>query len=337
METSVFSSRPIKLPLNVPPRWTEPLGKIIKKASAAFGEKTCFELLKLGHSYSAEAASSDIEPCAIKLLRSLIALGNNIGTDSVLKGLVDILPLFKLNEKSPLPYVDDVEKKMVSPFNPITNNYKYKQTSLSLSSPTAFSKKVEINVIVKYFNSREQVALKFKLGVFKDICGDFYWEIGSVLSDRTMSKVSKNLDLLNRRSPMRLGMLQQSKNNILEYIRERNYLAGLDLTPAFFHVIRLMERFGGKLIQPQEAERYINIIKKSVKHTILHRQQYMKSINEGIFHFALNRYQHNHLNPTVVSLLLHNKMILEYKTDKPLLWIPPRMIYRKSEFPQNND
>ena len=93
-----------------------------------------------------------------------------------------------------------------------------------------------------------------------------------------------------------------------------------------------MERFGGQFIQPQEAGRYINIIQRSVTHTILHRQQYMKSINEGIFHFALNRYQNNHLNPTLVSLLLHNKMILDYKTDKPLLWIPPRMICRKSEF-----
>lgn len=337
METFVFSSKGSKLSLNVPTRWTEPLGKIIKKASAAFGEKTCFELLRLGESYSSEAASSDIEPCAIKLLRSLETLGKNIGKDSVLKGLADILPLFKLNEISPLPSVDNFEKKMTFPFNPITSNYKYKQTSLSLSSPTAFSKKVEINLIVKYFNSPEQVALKIKLGMFKDICGDFYCEIGCVLSDRTMSKVSKNLDLLNRRSPIGLGMLQRSKNNVLEYIRERNYLAGLDLTPAFFHMIRLMERFGGKFIQPQEAERYINIIKRSVKHTILHRQQYMKSINEGIFHFALNRYQHNHLNPTLVSLLLHNKMILDYKTDKPLLWIPPRMIYRKSEFLRNND
>ena len=318
--------------LNVPKRWNKPLGKIIRKVSATFGERTCFELLKLGESFSSEATSSDIEPCTIKLLRSSETLGNKIGKDSLLEGLADILSLFKSDETGPLPSVDNFEKKILSPFNPITSNYKYKQTSLSLSSPTAFPKKVEISLITRYFSAEKKLALRFKLGLFRDICGDFYIEVGCVLSDRTMPKLSKNLNLLDKGSPIKMGMLQLSRNIVLEHIRERDYLAGLDLTPAFFHMVQLCERLGGKFVQPHEAERYVNIIKRSVEHSIFHRQQYMKSINEGLFCIALDRYQQNRLNPKVISLLLHNRMILDYRTDVELLWIPSRMIYGKNEF-----
>ena len=291
-------------------KWEKVFNKIYFKALDKFSLQSLEMLFQLNEIF--DITQKNTEPSKIILLRTLL---NNLRIDE--NKLIDLckrLSLFFIDN-------ENYEQTIVEPI--ITNSKKYVfSRGITISNPTCNQNSFQLNIVTRFFDSAFKMALKIKTGIFHDHAYGYLIDTGFIIQRKHINNlfvnISNNDDLSTNK--IAFGFKRaianiEKKNDTLKAIN------GIDLTPAYFHIVPFSIFLGGQYIDENVFTIYKTELFKNIKYTFQRTDD-----NTEIFKTLKSLYLANKLKPLHISFMLNNKLILKRDSQTHYKWQPPRII-----------
>jgi hypothetical protein len=211
------------------------------------------------------------------------------------------------------PTAEEIKNELVPILQPLRKQLPFYTTNLNLSSPVAVAETTSLNVIIRLYNADKKNIIKIKIGSFADRRGKIYWEVGFV-------DVFKSIRDIEEFSESRFHskgdyfLLMRLVNCTKTFIERRPRVSGLDLTPAYYHVLQLCKRLGGRTTERFDWPVWQRNLDEAYQYS---RNLEIDGLKSKQFETINKRY--------VISWMFENGSMRD-PSGKPLMWTPPRLI-----------
>jgi hypothetical protein len=235
--------------------------------------------------------------------------------------VVQLHALFSLARKVDLvfPTEAEIRDELLPLADPLRQELPFHTTSVNLSSPASFPSRVSINVIIRLYSRAFRDIVKIRVGLFADEDGVPFWEVGYVDVRRSLQRFRRNF--IDREPPATdYFLLQRLVDCVRRFIRRREVVRDLDLTPAYYHVLPLCVRLGG---QPQgifDRAAWNGRIVETYRHSLAQ----ISELPEGITLEELEKVNRRY----AISWFFEQGLMRDPDSNRPVRWTPPRLVAR---------
>jgi len=109
---------------------------------------------------------------------------------------------------------------------------------------------------------------------------------------------------------------------------QKEDICGIDLTPAHYHILPFSIRLGGKLLDPDNFNKYKLKLFESIDYTF---QEELHSKND-LYENARSQYLlKKKLDTLMVSMLLYKTQLFKKDSREIFCWVPPRVVITKTQ------
>ncbi|HSE39993.1 MAG TPA: hypothetical protein VLH08_04445, partial [Acidobacteriota bacterium] len=210
----------------------------------------------------------------------------------------------------------EISHEILPIVNPLRSELPFYSTNLNLSSPVSHSSTTSVNVLIRLYDSEKRNRIKIKIGAFVDDSSQVYWEVGFVDAIKSL----KNL-FTDRRTRSKVqsdySLLRKLVDSTKQFIKRRNKVAGLDLTPAFYHVMQLCRRLGGKTVIEVNWMNWRRDIEDAYSFSLKH-------LTDELVVSKLQR-----VNQRFAISWMYDQGLLTNSSGQRLEWQPPRLIWAR--------
>jgi hypothetical protein len=282
-----------------------------KLANGPLSRENSRWFLAMAEYYASDPGNILKESNLTKSLRSLDLLSSNVFRNT----LNERLASFRVANDHPYPFLPspaELQEELIPITSEIRSQYPYITTNLNLSQPTSSHDLVSMNVLVRLYDARQSQKIKIKLGSFQDEMGRLFWEVGFVYLDKSIRQPLPKL--LDQRAAGDYFLLKDLVDCTKRFIVRRERVVGLDITPAYYHVVLLCKRMGGVAEDEATLNRHLNEI----------HDAFQRYLEDGQH---LNIIDPSHKRRLAISWLLE-KRLLRNPSGKSISWHPPRLIWK---------
>jgi hypothetical protein len=217
------------------------------------------------------------------------------------------------------PTSEEISQEILPIVSPLRTALPFYSTNLNLSAPVSDSNTTSLNVLIRLYDSEKRNRIKIKVGAFVDGSSEVFWEVGFVDAMKSLRNIFRDQD--NRFSvESDYSLLRKLVDCTKQFIIRRPQVSGLDLTPAYYHVLQLCRRLGGKTVNPfnwtiwlQDLEHAYNFSLRQLKDNVI-----VSNLQKVHQRFAIS--------------WMFDQLLLSDASGKLLKWQPPRLICRRDSF-----
>lgn len=214
------------------------------------------------------------------------------------------------------PTSQEITAELLPILEPVRMNMPFHTTNVNLSCPVSFPEKTSLNLIIRMYNPEKVNTVKIKIGVFMDDSSSLFWEVGFV----DVSKSIRNITWIANPGARPKGdyfMLSKLVARTKTFIRRRAGIAGLDITPAYYHVLQLSRRLGGRTVTEFDWSEWNRKLEEAYQHSRL-RDDPVSGLPLKELQTVNRRY--------AISWLFENGLLND-PAGKALKWEPPRLVW----------
>lgn len=282
--------------------------KLLQKAYTIHHFEIVDKLLLLNDNFNISHLNDELSN--IVLLRTLIANKElNVAETNIL--IEKLVQLFHDNSS--------YEEMVLSPLSKHLIGYPKKIRGISISNPVCNSNLKQINIVTRYYDNKGKIKVKIRIGIFKDNIYGVLLDTGFIESEKHISKLFYNKE--NPTSEKVEFFLKKSLLQIENRASKVGGIVGIDLTPAFYHLLPFSLFMGGKVINEIAFENYQNKLLSNLQYTF----EILKERDSNV-EFLYPLFINGKLKRNHISYLLMKNIILDRNSDKIFPWIPPRII-----------
>jgi hypothetical protein len=212
---------------------------------------------------------------------------------------------------------EEIMSELLPLLSPLRGELPYHSSNLVFSSPMGDPESTSLNIIIRLYDPGRLLTVKIKTGIFIDSAGALYWEVGFVDIHKSLQNLRRNF-IINKPSRRDYFLLQRLVECAKHFIRRRIKVKGLDITPAFYHVVSLSRRLGGVPASDLDWREWNSRIEAAYHYSM---DLLARHGGKQLFH-ELQRVKRRY----VISWLFDNNMMRDPVTNGILKWSPPRLI-----------
>jgi hypothetical protein len=220
------------------------------------------------------------------------------------------------------PAREEILDELLPLAEPLRAELPYQTSNLAFSAPVADRGSLSLNLIIRLYDPSRKVTVKIKIGSFVDCEDHLYWEVGFVDEKKSLQGIRRNF-LSGDPSKRDYFLLARLVACTRRFIERRVNVRGLDLTPAYFHVVPLCRRLGGQAEPGFDWEGWNDRISRSFEYSLGQLPATVSGIGRAELGTLKARY--------LVTWLFEQGLMLEPGTERQLPWDPPRLRYPQSE------
>jgi hypothetical protein len=220
-----------------------------------------------------------------------------------------------LEQPSPLlPGVEEIRTHILPPQLAARCNADLTMIHLGFGQPTVDANAVSLSIV--FHLRRNDERLKVKVALFEHV-GRFYWELGAVDPAKSIHQPRDASELADVASTGNWHTLTSRLiDNVQALAANRDGLAGLDITPAYYHVLGVALRNGGRAEPAVDFSQW--------------RQEFESALDRAFAHWLSagnERYQtaSRRDRRLLKSWLLWKGALADPATGGRLAWRPPRL------------
>lgn len=212
------------------------------------------------------------------------------------------------------PHNDELREEILPIVDSLRDKLPYYTTNLNLSFPVSDQHTTSINVIIRMYDSTKRNRIKIKVGAFVDDASNVFWEVGFVDSLKSLRNLVRNGEM-KFSAESNYSMLRKLVDRTKTFINRRNKIAGLDLTPAYYHVLQLCRRLGGKPVRYVDWEEWNHRLEKEITMSL-----------QQLKHSRLIQLREKMHKRYLISYMFEGGLIKD-SDGNSLPWSPPRLIW----------
>lgn len=275
--------------------------------------KFCFLAHQLCHEYDPGIPGNDSI-----FNQSFKKLGNRINPSLLLSQISELEAAGHKNIFSIFPTRKEITTELVPLLAKMRMEYPLLTMGLSISNPVCLPHRASLNIVIRLANEQNNIGVKIKISVFQDDKGEIFYEVGYV-------DVSKSIHHLKRnfvdQQPVRRDyfLLQSLVDCTKKMIARRKKITGLDLTPAYYHVLPLCLRLGGFPADFAEFEEWKKNLELIIDHSIRKFKEADPATSSTLATVPRR---------VLATWLFENKLVTDPLTGLIVNWRPPRLVYK---------
>jgi hypothetical protein len=212
------------------------------------------------------------------------------------------------------PHAHEISEELLPILDSLKVKLPHHTTNLNFSSPVSHPHVTSINVIIRMYDSTKRNRIKIKIGAFVDDAGHIFWEVGFVDSFKSLRNVVRN-GSMNFSAETNYSLLRKLVDCTKTFITRRNKIAGLDLTPAYYHVLQLCRRLGGEPTEEINWEQWNNKLEETITLSL-----------QKLKHSKLIQLKDKLHKRYLISCMFERGLIKDFAGNS-LSWNPPRLIW----------
>lgn len=189
--------------------------------------------------------------------------------------------------------------------------------NLSTSRPVAFPDCPSLNIILRVYTPERALTAKIKVAIFRTPTGEVWYEVGYVDPRKSLQQFAANF-LDQAPDPGRFEHLRDLVDCTKQFITRRPAVAGLDLSPAAFHVLPLCWKLGGRPRDGFDIRKTLTRFETALAHTLATHPHDLPWPVARLAHVP-ERF--------LIAHLLERGLLFDPATDRPMVWSPPRLVW----------
>jgi hypothetical protein len=185
-----------------------------------------------------------------------------------------------------------------------TGLYAY-QLHVSFSNPVIYPAKLALSSLLKLYDDNNKQSIRIKISCFADLQQQLWWEVGFVHAGKSVEKENALL----QSSKDSYFLLSELVANVHSFLSQRNFINGIHLSPAYYHVLPLSQRIASQyahhIIEPL-CDKWESELNAAYNNYCKEHDQLVKTSSQKKF---------------IISQLLQRRQL--FYNDEPLKWNPP--------------
>ncbi len=214
------------------------------------------------------------------------------------------------------PTREELHDELLPLAGPLRREFDQQTSNLAFSSPAGDREAVSLNLLIRLYDQSGKVRIKIKIGIFADQGNELYWEVGFVDVNKSLQNIQRNF-LSGDPSKGDYFLLFRLVECTKRFLGRRVKVCGLDLTPAYYHVVPLCLRLGGRAEKGFDWGAWKDQISRSFEHSWRMLPERVWGIDKGGLEALNRRY--------LISWLFEQGLMLEPGSEVPFPWNPPRL------------
>jgi hypothetical protein len=234
--------------------------------------------------------------------------------------LIDLQKFFARAGDDPstiFPTAKEITDELLPATTPLRTEFPFHTTNLNFSHPVCAADTTSLNVIVRLYNHAKENLIKIKIGAFVDRSDRIFWEVGFVDATKSTRNI-RRMTGFSHRSKADYFLLQKLVDCTKTFIMRRDRVKGLDLTPAYYHVVQLCRRLGGHTLTEFDWAGWNRDIDEAFAHSI----QLAETQRAG-----LTAHEQETIHRRYLISWLFDQGLLKDPTGRVLKWQPPRLVW----------
>jgi hypothetical protein len=183
---------------------------------------------------------SDIPGCIAHDLsaRSWKQIVRSMGEEEVTLQLNEMIARYPLS--SLLPTWNEWQQQLETAKR-FTGLHAY-QLHISFSNPVMYPGRLALSSLLKLYDSNNKQSVRIKISCFTDPQRQLWWEVGFVYAGKSVEKENGSL----HSSKDSYFLLSELVANTHSFLSQRNFINGIHLSPAYYHVLPLSKRIASQ-------------------------------------------------------------------------------------------
>lgn len=274
--------------------------------------KSSFLALQLCNEYDPGTSGNEVI-----FNRSFKKLSDRITPSLLLSHISELEAAGHENIFSIFPTRKEITTELVPLLAKMRMEYPLLSMGLSISNPVCLPHRASLNLVIRLANEQNNVGIKIKIAVFQDDKGEIFYEVGYVDVSKSVRNLKRNfID----QQPVRRDyfLLQSLVTCTKKIIARRKKIKGLDLTPAYYHVLPLCLRLGGLPANLVDFEKWNKNLDLIINHSIWKFNEADPGTSSALATVPRR---------VLATWLFENKWVTDPLTGSVVCWNPPRLVY----------